>query len=55
MNTPFFDLEQHNYIALRGIRLAFGYRFGKIENTPPKQRRSIRNDDAKAGETQGQQ
>ncbi|WP_310394369.1 TonB-dependent receptor domain-containing protein [Hymenobacter sp.] len=55
VNTPFFALEQHNYIALRGIRLAFGYRFGKIENAPPKQRRSIRNDDTKAGETQGQQ
>ena len=55
VSTPFFNLEQHNYIALRGIRLAFGYRFGKIENAPPKQRRSIRNDDAKAGETQGQQ
>jgi len=55
INTPFFALEQHNYIALRGIRLAFGYRFGKIENAPPKQRRSIRNDDTKAGETQGQQ
>ncbi|OGX83463.1 hypothetical protein BEN47_04035 [Hymenobacter lapidarius] len=55
VNTPFFNLEQHNYIALRGIRLAFGYRFGKIENAPPKQRRSIRNDDTKAGETQGQQ
>ena len=55
VSTPFFDLEQHNYIALRGIRLAFGYRFGKLETAPPKQRRSIRNDDTKAGETQGQQ
>ena len=55
VNTPFFNLEQHNYIALRGIRLAFGYRFGKIEVAPPKQRRSIRNDDTKAGETQGGQ
>lgn len=55
INTPLFDLEQHNYIALRGIRLAFGYRFGKIEVAPPKQRRSIRNDDTKAGESQGGQ
>ncbi|UOQ98382.1 TonB-dependent receptor [Hymenobacter sp. 5317J-9] len=56
VSTPLFNLEQHNYIALRGIRLAFGYRFGKIENSPPKPRRSIRNDDQKAGETQsGQQ
>ena len=55
VSTPFFELEQHNYIALRGIRLAFGYRFGKLEAAPPKQRRSIRNDDTKAGETQGQQ
>ena len=55
VNTPNFNLEQHNYIALRGIRLAFGYRFGKIEVAPPKQRRSIRNDDTKAGETQGGQ
>jgi len=55
VTTPFFDLEQHNYIALRGIRVAFGYRFGKIETAPPKQRRSIRNDDTKAGESQGQQ
>ncbi|MBF9222633.1 TonB-dependent receptor domain-containing protein [Hymenobacter ruricola] len=55
VNTPAFTLEQHNYIALRGLRLAFGYRFGKIENTPPRSRRSIRNDDQKAGETQGGQ
>ncbi|MDO7845485.1 TonB-dependent receptor [Hymenobacter sp. M29] len=55
VTTPVFNLEQHNYIALRGIRLAFGYRFGKIENAPPKQRRSIRNDDTKAGESQGGQ
>ncbi|MBJ6108827.1 TonB-dependent receptor [Hymenobacter sp. BT523] len=55
VSTPLFNLEQHNYIALRGIRLAFGYRFGKIENAPPKPRRSIRNDDQKAGETQGGQ
>ncbi|MDO7850000.1 TonB-dependent receptor domain-containing protein [Hymenobacter convexus] len=55
VSTPAFNLEQHNYIALRGIRLAFGYRFGKIEAAPPKQRRSIRNDDTKAGESQGGQ
>jgi len=55
VSTPFFNLEQHNYIALRGVRLAFSYRFGKIEAAPPKQRRSIRNDDTKAGETQGGQ
>ena len=55
VTTPSFNLEQHNYIALRGLRLAFGYRFGKIEAAPPKQRRSIRNDDTKAGESQGQQ
>jgi ferric enterobactin receptor len=55
LKTDQFELDQHNYLALRGIRLAFGYRFGKIENTPPKPRRSIRNDDAKAGESNGQQ
>ncbi|MFD2719733.1 TonB-dependent receptor domain-containing protein [Hymenobacter monticola] len=55
VSTPLFTLEQHNYIALRGIRLAFSYRFGKIEAAPPKQRRSIRNDDTKAGESQGGQ
>ncbi|WP_394799981.1 outer membrane beta-barrel family protein [Hymenobacter translucens] len=56
VNTPQFDLDSHNYIALRGIRLAFNYRFGKVETRAPRPRRSIRNDDQKQGEGgQGQQ
>jgi ferric enterobactin receptor len=47
LQTPQFALEQHNYIPLRSLRLAFGYRFGKIDTRPGKARRSIRNDDAK--------
>jgi outer membrane receptor protein involved in Fe transport len=38
----------------RGFRLTFEYRFGKMQQQgPPKRKRSIRNDDAKQGESSG--
>ncbi|NEM99280.1 TonB-dependent receptor domain-containing protein [Pontibacter burrus] len=50
--------EQHvrinNYN--RGVRVAFNYSFGKMEQQrPPKRKKSIRNDDAKQGDGNGMQ
>jgi len=42
------------YVYNRGVRVAFGYRFGKLENKPSRPKRSIRNDDQKAGDGNGQ-
>ncbi|MCB2376281.1 TonB-dependent receptor [Hymenobacter sp. BT635] len=52
-----FRQESNNYIYLRGVRLAFSYRFGKVSAQPQKRRKGIQNDDAKQGESgqQGQQ
>ncbi|OON70468.1 outer membrane beta-barrel family protein [Hymenobacter sp. CRA2] len=48
--------EQTNTTRIynRGVRLAFNYRFGKLENKPKRPARSIRNDDQKAGDGGGQ-
>jgi outer membrane receptor protein involved in Fe transport len=48
--------EQTNTTRIynRGVRLAFNYRFGKLENKPKRPSRSIRNDDQKAGDGGGQ-
>lgn len=50
------DYEQHirinNYN--RGFKIAFDYRFGKMDQQrPPKRKKSIRNDDAKQGDGNG--
>ncbi|GAB2771148.1 outer membrane receptor protein involved in Fe transport [Hymenobacter luteus] len=58
LNTDQFRQISNNYIYLRGVRLAFNYRFGKTTTQPQKRRRSIQNDDVKQGEGgqgQGQQ
>ena len=56
LNTDQFRQESNNYIYLRGVRLAFNYRFGKVTQQAPKRRRSIQNDDVKqGGDGQGQQ
>jgi hypothetical protein len=58
LETPQFTQESNNYIYLRGVRLAFNYRFGKVTTQPQKRRRGIQNDDVKQGEGgngQGQQ
>ncbi|ALW83811.1 hypothetical protein AUC43_01040 [Hymenobacter sedentarius] len=39
------------YVYNRGVRAAFSYRFGKLENKPSRPKRSIRNDDQKAGDS----
>jgi hypothetical protein len=52
------DLENDNFSQYtenlnynRGVRLSFSYRFGKMDmKQQPRSKRSIRNDDAKAGE-----
>ncbi|UOG74378.1 TonB-dependent receptor [Hymenobacter tibetensis] len=54
LDTEQFRQESNNYIYQRGVRLAFGYRFGKISAQPQKRRRSIQNDDTKQGESSGQ-
>ncbi|WP_426493247.1 TonB-dependent receptor domain-containing protein [Hymenobacter sp. 102] len=58
LDTDQFRQESNNYIYLRGVRLAFNYRFGKVTQQAPKRRRSIQNDDVKQGgdgNGQGQQ
>ncbi|MCB2406976.1 TonB-dependent receptor domain-containing protein [Hymenobacter lucidus] len=56
LDTDQFRQETNNYIYMRGVRLAFNYRFGKVSTQPPKRRRGIQNDDTKQGESnQGQQ
>jgi len=50
LDTYQFRQESNNYIYMRGVRLAFNYRFGKVSTQPQKPKRSIRNDDAKQGE-----
>jgi ferric enterobactin receptor len=50
LETPQFTQESNNYIYLRGVRLAFNYRFGNVSTQPPKRRRGIQNDDTKQGE-----
>jgi len=54
LDTDQFRQESNNYIYLRGVRLAFNYRFGKVTQQAPKRRRSIQNDDVKQG-SDGQQ
>ncbi|WP_139925604.1 outer membrane beta-barrel family protein [Hymenobacter sp. DG01] len=54
LNTEQFRQVSNNYIYLRGVRLAFNYRFGKTTAQPQKRRRSIQNDDVKQGESNGQ-
>ncbi|TGE27211.1 TonB-dependent receptor domain-containing protein [Hymenobacter metallicola] len=58
LDTRDFRQESNNYIYLRGVRLAFNYRFGKVSAQPQRRRKGIQNDDAKQGEGgqgQGQQ
>ncbi|SHI72627.1 Outer membrane receptor proteins, mostly Fe transport [Hymenobacter daecheongensis DSM 21074] len=56
LDTDQFRQESNNYIYMRGVRLAFNYRFGKVSAQPQKRRRGIQNDDVKQGESnQGQQ
>ncbi|SNR46011.1 TonB-dependent receptor domain-containing protein [Hymenobacter mucosus] len=56
LDTDQFRQINNNYIYLRGVRLAFNYRFGKASTQPQKRRRGIQNDDTKQGESsQGQQ
>jgi ferric enterobactin receptor len=50
LDTDQFRQESNNYIYMRGVRLAFNYRFGKVSAQPPKRRKGIQNDDAKQGE-----
>ncbi|GAA3924128.1 TonB-dependent receptor domain-containing protein [Hymenobacter algoricola] len=50
VDTDQFRQESNNYIYLRGVRLAFNYRFGKVSAQPQKRRRGIQNDDVKQGE-----
>ncbi|GGG28932.1 TonB-dependent receptor domain-containing protein [Hymenobacter glacieicola] len=54
LDTDQFRQVSNNYIYLRGVRLAFNYRFGKTTTQPQKRRRSIQNDDTKQGEGSGQ-
>ncbi|MFB9864491.1 TonB-dependent receptor domain-containing protein [Rufibacter immobilis] len=48
--STYSQVQQYN----RGFRLTFEYRFGKMQQQgPPKRKKSIRNDDAKQGDSTG--
>ncbi|GAB2949810.1 outer membrane beta-barrel family protein [Hymenobacter coalescens] len=49
------DSRNTTYVYNRGVRAAFNYRFGKLENKPKRPSRSIRNDDQKSGDGGGGQ
>ncbi|KAA9331657.1 TonB-dependent receptor [Hymenobacter busanensis] len=48
--TATSDQTNSTKVYNRGVRVAFSYRFGKLENKPQRPKRSIRNDDQKAGD-----
>ncbi|RAK66709.1 TonB-dependent receptor domain-containing protein [Hymenobacter edaphi] len=48
------DSRNTTLVFNRGVRVAFNYRFGKLENKPRRPSRSIRNDDQKGGDGGGQ-
>jgi len=53
--TDQFNQVSNSYVYLRGVRVAFGYRFGKVSAQPAKRSRRIQNDDAKQSDSgQGQ-
>ncbi len=53
--TDQFNQVSNSYVYLRGVRVAFGYRFGKVAAQPAKRSRRIQNDDAKQSDNgQGQ-
>jgi ferric enterobactin receptor len=47
--TDQFTSTSVSYQYQRAVRLSFNYRFGKLDSTGGRQRRSIRNDDSKGG------
>jgi hypothetical protein len=51
-----FTSRGNNYVYNRGVRVSFNYQFGKMDNRAGRPKKSIRNDDQKAGgDNQGQQ
>jgi outer membrane receptor protein involved in Fe transport len=50
--TDQFSSESVSYQYQRTVRLAFSYRFGKLTAGNGRQRRSVRNDDSKGGDSQ---
>jgi len=48
-----YDLRSDTYAYNRAVRLSFNYQFGSTTAEPARQRKSIRNDDQKKGETGG--
>jgi outer membrane receptor for ferric coprogen and ferric-rhodotorulic acid len=47
--TDRFEFASDSYFYNRTVRVAFNYRFGKLENRPARPKKSISNDDQKAG------
>ena len=51
LTTPDFEQLEDNINYTRGIRLAFTYRFGKLQaKAPRKAKKTISNDDALRGQ-----
>jgi ferric enterobactin receptor len=53
--TAQFRSSNTFYSYQRSVRFSFNYRFGKIDNSSQRQRRSIQNDDGKQGSSKGGQ
>jgi len=51
LTTDQFNQVSNNYVYLRGVRVAFGFRFGKVSAQPAKRSRRIQNDDAKQSDS----
>jgi ferric enterobactin receptor len=47
--TDQFISESVSYQYQRTVRLSFSYRFGQVDASGSRQRRSVRNDDSKGG------
>ena len=47
--TDHFISESVSYQYQRTVRLSFSYRFGQLDASGSRQRRSVRNDDSKGG------
>lgn len=53
INDPRFTQTQENFNVMRRYSVGFNYRFGKLKGDIARKKRGIKNDDMKAGESQG--
>jgi hypothetical protein len=49
LSSDRFDYTNNSFFYNRQLRVSFNYRFGKMDNAPARQKKSIQNDDQKQG------